>query len=519
MLIQIHIKLILIRHPISCDAIEPTATWNELNINWTMLRSSAIHCVDSNCLQVHSTGCLFGICRLCVCVCMRVFYSVSAWIKTTFFLSSCNVRITINAPLATLSPQHSTPPLRFFFFFAAPSCGAHKIKLSYCHFFPKKHVPAFRSIKSFEYQSAGHCSSSCSSSPSSSSASSWKPLYIAPKWNSHKSCKHQQCLRSWRWCKRSLATQRDFHNFGRNDFMTQSEPKLSLCPPLVLPRRDTYGNTDEWRSYIKLQYKDFRHSKATADRNVCPHQQLLWQHGGQAHWLWHKTKALSTRRSRQKLRCKLLKCKKHQNRKTSPSLSSWSSCPFPFFFFFFFFLVLVACFFAIAHMFWMLQHPIWPFGNQQKCCACCAGCHLLSQQSPSRKTRHDGTLMWTQCGRHGSASAASSSSPSSAPSAVSSGAVSGAASAVSASRASCNVRSFRAPSQSNHSLQVLDILEKSLKSFISSHSHVKTFIIQIVRYCRYLKWFSFYLRMFKNFTCVQMPLLLSLRLHHPLSFS
>lgn len=66
------------------------------------------------------------------------------------------------------------------------------------------------------------------------------------------SCKHRQCLRSWRWCKRSLATQRDF------DFMTQSEPKLSLCPPLVLPRRDTYGNTDEWRSYIKLQYKDFR---------------------------------------------------------------------------------------------------------------------------------------------------------------------------------------------------------------------------------------------------------------------
>ena len=96
---------------------------------------------------------------------MRVFYSVSAWIKTTFFLSSCNVRITINAPLATLSPQHSTPPLRFFFFFAAPSCGAHKIKLRrpaqterhtplalmscYCHFFPKKHVSAFRSIKSF----------------------------------------------------------------------------------------------------------------------------------------------------------------------------------------------------------------------------------------------------------------------------------------------------------------------------------------------------------------------------------
>ena len=123
--------------------------------------------------------------------CMRVFYSVSAWIKTTFFLSSCNVRIAVNAPPATLSPQHSTPPLRFFFFFAAPSCGAHKIKLRrpaqterhtplalmscYCHFFPKKHVSAFRSIKSFKYQyyqSAGHCSSSCSSSHSSSSASS-----------------------------------------------------------------------------------------------------------------------------------------------------------------------------------------------------------------------------------------------------------------------------------------------------------------------------------------------------------
>ena len=60
---------------------------------------------------------------------------------------------------------------------------------------------------------------------------------------------------------------------------------------------ETHGNTDEWRSYIKLQYKDFRlilqyiswflrlvagciffhsaHSKATADRNVCPHQRLL----------------------------------------------------------------------------------------------------------------------------------------------------------------------------------------------------------------------------------------------------
>lgn len=216
-----------------------------------MLRSSAIHCVDSNCLQVHSTGCLFGICRLCVCVCMRVFYSVSAWIKTTFFLSSCNVRITINAPLATLSPQHSTPPLRFFFFFAAPSCGAHKIKLRrpaqterhtplalmscYCHFFPKKHVSAFRSIKSF-----------------SRSVRSLQLLVLFFTFFLFclllKAVVHRtkvelsrvqtptvpQCLRSWRWCKRSLATQRDF------DFMTQSEPKLSLCPPLVLPRRDTW---------------------------------------------------------------------------------------------------------------------------------------------------------------------------------------------------------------------------------------------------------------------------------------
>ncbi len=75
-----------------------------------------------------------------------------------------------------------------------------------------------RSIKLFK-DLAGHCSSSCSSSPSSSSASSWKLLYIiAPKRNCHKWCKHRQCLRSWRWCKRSLATQRDFHNFGRKRF-------------------------------------------------------------------------------------------------------------------------------------------------------------------------------------------------------------------------------------------------------------------------------------------------------------
>lgn len=62
------IQAVLIRHPVSCDAIEPTATWNELDINWTMLRSSAIQCVDSNCLQVHSTGCLYA----CVLQCLRL---------------------------------------------------------------------------------------------------------------------------------------------------------------------------------------------------------------------------------------------------------------------------------------------------------------------------------------------------------------------------------------------------------------------------------------------------------------
>ena len=196
----------------------------------------------------------------------------------------------------------------------------------------------------------------------------------------------------------------------------------------------------------------------------------------------------------------------------SQNLSFFVFLVFLSFSFFFLFLFLFSAggllFCHCSHVFWMLQHPIWPFENQHKCCISLylavlvvTAVTLTYLTSPS---------MWTQCGwcHCHRASAASSSSPSSAPSAPSgavSGAVSGAASAVSASRASCIVHF------------------KSLTSFITCNLHIISFTCHNIYhpnpYCRYLKWCSFYLRMFKNFTCVQMPLLLSLRLHHPLSFS